>query len=511
MSKLTPILILVLLCAKAFAQNVEVARFEMPLTAKSQQSGFVILDHEIMAFAERNSTQTKGAKELDLFILDSNLVAQKSFSTSLDANLQLSSSTASDEFAAAVFASTKRTDSTKVNVVLYDRMNGKFSSFATTLPPNITLVPSVAASHTLMIAYNHNNGGSSITFFDMRDGTTRRETLQDNDFLIRNTEVLPTTDHFIVTLKRFENRHSVATDFMHFTSEGTLVNSYSYPNGENTTIGRSCCKTGSDGSLRIFATLELINNTKVSAKGFADNYDNETIGIVWISFTSGHTQSKTYLFKDIPDIDKALTPSHRLRVKQRQVQQNDSTAKRVEIAFQLLKPNLLLHNDTCIMALEAFIPIYHTETRMEFGYYGSVPTTYTVFDGYDFYSHLLFAFSDKGELLWHSHTKFDNPTDENLTRHTSEAISHNEIVTLSTSYNTLIYSVTDLSGTKLLDEDKVALPMMRQNDILASEASSYIRQWYGNNFIVFGKQTVKNRMMRKAERLVSFLQKIQYE
>ena len=189
MSKLTPILILVLLCAKAFAQNVEVARFEMPLTAKSQQSGFVILDHEIMAFAERNSTQTKGAKELDLFILDSNLVAQKSFSTSLDANLQLSSSTASDEFAAAVFASTKRTDSTKVNVVLYDRMNGKFSSFATTLPPNITLVPSVAASHTLMIAYNHNNGGSSITFFDMRDGTTRRETLQDNPQIKRIQEL----------------------------------------------------------------------------------------------------------------------------------------------------------------------------------------------------------------------------------------------------------------------------------------------------------------------------------
>lgn len=514
MKKLTLISCLICLCTGIVkAQNGEVARIELPLNAKSQQCGYVTMGRQgVLAFAENTTTAAKGMKEWGFIVTDTNLVEQNQFKATLDATLQMQSSTTSDQFAAVVFASNKRSDSTLVNIIFYDISSGKFKTFATKLPPNISLLPAAAVANTLMMAYNFNNGGAFVSFYNTENGKARHKNMQDVRFLIQNIEASTATKHFVVTLKEFEDRHSVATNFQIYKPDGIMEHSFSYPNSENATIGRSCSRIDDDGSLKVLATIERISSAKVSAKDFANNFDKVSVGVGWFCFAPEKTQSKIYLFKNIPDIDKALTPSNRLRVKQRQVQQkNDSTASKGEIGFQLLKPNLLSHNDTSIIALEAFVPFYHTETRTEFGYYGSMPTTRTVFDGYDFYAHLLFAFNDNGNLIWHSHTKFDLPIDMALKRHTNEALCLDEIVTLSTSDNTLIYSITDLNGEKLLDEEQTTLPMMKKNDILATEYSSYIRHWYDNNFIVSGKQTVRNRMMRKAERNVFFLQKTLYE
>lgn len=511
MKRLTPIVIFLAFCCSVVAQNVEVARFEMPLTTKSQQCSFVPLAEQgAIAFSE-NASAVKGVKNWDFIVLDTNLVEKSTFSTPLDVALQLQSAATSDEFAAVLFATTKRSDSTRVSVVAYDRNGGAFSTFFTALPPNITLLPASAVSHTLMIAYNLNNGGSALFFYDLRTGKEIRKNVKDDSYLIQDTEAHQNTNSFVVTFKEFEERHSIATSFFVFTAEGTLTKTYSYPNGNTTTIGRSRSRMDNDGNLEVFVTVERMGSGKVSAKNFADNFDKESVGIGWISFSSGATKSKIYLFKDIPDIDKALTPGSRLRVKQRQASLNDTTNKRVEIAFQFLKPNLLRHNDTSFMTLEAFIPVYHTETRMGFGYYGSVPTTYTVFDGYEYYSQIVFAFNEEGLMLWHNYTNYDIPLDEALYRHTSEAVCNGEVILLSPSHNTLIYSVMDINGKKLLDNETATLPLMRQNDILNSEYNSNIRLWYDNNFLVFGRQIVKNRMMRKADRFVFFLQKTQYE
>lgn len=493
------------------AQNVEVARFEMPLSTKSQQCSFVPLAEQGAIALAESASSVKGAKNWDFIVLDTNLVEQNSFSTQFDAALQLHSSATSDEFAVVLFTTTKRADSTHVSVVVYDREKGSFSSFSIVLPPNITLLPAAAVSHTLLLAYNINNGGSVISFYDVKAGKELHVSAKDSNYLIQDIEAHRNSNSFVVTMKEFVERHSVATGFLVFTSEGTLTKSFSYPNGNTTTIGRSRSRMCLDGSLEVFVTVERIGGGKVSAKNFADNFGNESVGIGWINFSNSATKSKIYLFKDIPDIDKALTPGSRLRVKQRQVQRNDTVNNRVEIAFQFLKPSLLAHNDTSIMALEAFIPVYHTETRMEFGYYGSIPTTYTVFDGYDFYSQILFAFNDEGLLLWHNYTNFDNPIDEALYRHTSEAICNGEVILISSDHNTLTYSVMDMGGRSLLDNESTTLPLMRQNDMLESEYNSNIRLWYDNKFIVFGRQILKNRMMRKADRFVFFLQKTQYE
>ena len=508
------ILLTSLLANAVKAQNLEVARYEitLPVTTKTQQCDFAMLDSMgILTVAETGTSDAKGTKAWNFTILDTNLVEQAIFNTSLDAALQLNSTTASDNYAAAVFATNKRTDSTKVCVVVYGRNEDTISSFTTALPPNITLLPSVSATHTLMLAYNSNDGGSYISFYDMKTGKTRHKHPKSENCLIQNIEALKDIDRFVVTMKEFEDKHSIATNFLIFDANGNMRKSYSYPNNNGATIGRSC-STASDSSFKIFATIERIGNTKTSAKGFADNYDKESIGIAWIDFSSNNVKSKVYQFKNIPDIDKALTPNNRLRVKQQQLSQTDTAnAKRSEIALLLLKPNIICNNDTCIMALEAFMPVYHTETRMEYGYFNSIPTTYTVFDGYDFYAQLVFAFNSKGEMLWYNHCNYDNPVDETLCRHTSEAVCNSETMLLSTNYNTLTYSIINSNGAKIVDNETTKLPLKGKNDILESESSSTTRQWYGTNFIVTGKQVVKDRRIRKSAHLVFFLQKIQYE
>jgi hypothetical protein len=167
--------------------------------------------------------------------------------------------------------------------------------------------------------------------------------------------------------------------------------------------------------------------------------------------------------------------------------------------------------DLQVFAAEAFHPVYHTETRMEYGFHGTYPIHYTVFDGYDFFSEILLAFDQEGELHWFNAARFENDLTETLFAHASEAVCHDELLVTSPSHQQLRYEVFDADGSRLLDQETISLDFYYGTDSFYHEFDAGMYQWYDDRFIVHGCQVIENPRLRNTQRVVFYVQKIQYE
>lgn len=519
MRRIAIIALLVISTCWAFAQQVETARYEQPLQSLDQGRGFVSFDQQGgMMVVETDKTDETKNRLWNFITLDTSLYELRSDLVPLPDKLDFFDAQSSRRWAAFVFQpdKTSRNDSLRFYVVTFDRNEQTFSTFSDNLPERSVLHAIGLIDGTLMLSVNNKKGGGLLAQYNLDD--QRRRTITPdiaNDFILFQFEARPDTKEFVLAAREFEEKHYKATRFMVYSKNGNLLQSHRFENGENTGLGRMCFAFDQTHQLEVVATLERESNRKVTVEGMTEDFSKEAVGVTWIKFAASGTQTKTYLFKNLPDIDRALTSSDRLRVKEELLKMRQGKKKeKGEITFQFYTPRLVDFAGYHVFVAEAFQPIYHTETRMDYGYYGmyrSYPVTYTIFDGYDFFSEILLAFDDEGELQWHNSVRFENGLTENLWPHAIESVSHDELLVASPAEQTLRYEVFDTDGSQLLHQQVMPMDFLYRTDSFDAEYEAVIDRWFGNNFLVKGRQIVQNPALRNTRRTAFYVQKLQYE
>ena len=146
-----------------------------------------------------------------------------------------------------------------------------------------------------------------------------------------------------------------------------------------------------------------------------------------------------------------------------------------------------------------------------YGYYGGYPYTYTIFDGYDFFSEVLLAFDHDGNLKWQQSVKFDNELTYSLFPHASEGVCFDELVVASPYRNNLRYTAFDKDAQILMHQQSEKLAPIYGGDYVEDEYFAQMTQWYGNRFLIYGSQIIQNSTQPQAKRSVYYLQKVQYD
>ena len=519
MRKVHLIAILLVSTCCAFAQQVETSRFEVERWSKNQDCHFVSFGEQGGMMVTSTDKANEQKEQLWNFItLDTSLYDLKSDLIPLPEKLTLFDAKSSDQWAAFVFVNEKkqRSDSVVFWVVTYQRVEQEFNTFFGLLPERSTLQSIALIDGTLMLSVNGREGNGFLSQYNLDSHSQRTITPAiNNDYVLFQLAVVPESKEFVLAVREFVEKRYKATNFFVYSRNGVLLQSHRFENGENAGLGRMCFAFDEAHRLTVLATLERETNRKVTAEGMAEDFSREAVGVTWMKFTGGEPLTKTYLFKNLPDIDEALTSGDRLRVKEELLRmQKGKKKEKGEIAFQFYTPRLVEFGGNQVFVAEAFQPVFHTETRMEYGYYGfygTYPVTYTIFDGYDFFSEILLAFDDEGELKWHNTLRFENDLCEELSSHAVEAVAHDELVVSSPSRNTLRYEVFDIDGARLLNQQTMPMDFLYRTDSFDDEYDAGISTWYGDRFLVHGCQIVQNPALRNTRRTVFYIQKIQYE
>ena len=502
-----------------FAQQVETSRFEVERWSKDQSCRFVSFGEQGgMMVSETNKFNEEKQQLWDFTTLDTSLYDLKSDLIPLPEKLELFDAKSSDRWAAFVFVHEKKQKSDSVSywVTTFNRAEQEFNTFSGRLPERSTLQSVALIDGTLMLSVNGRSGNGFLLQHNLDSHIQRTITPAiNNDYVLFQLAAIPESKEFVLAVREFVEKRYKATCFFVYSRDGVLLQSHRFENGENAGLGRMCFSFDASHRLTVYATLERESKRKVTAEGMTEDFSREAVGVTWIKFVAGEPLVKNYLFKNLPDIDEALTSGDRLRVREEMLRmQKGKKKEKGEIALQFYTPRLVRFGDNRVFVAEAFQPVFHTETRMEYGYYGfygTYPVTYTIFDGYDFFSEILLAFDDEGELKWHNTLRFENDLCDELSAHAVETVAHDELVVSSPSRNTLRYEVFDTDGTRLLTQQAMPMDFLYRTDAFDEEYDAGIFSWYGDRFLVHGCQTVQNPALRNTRRTVFYIQKIQYE
>lgn len=501
------------------AQQVEPARYEVDRWSKDQGCHFESFGAKggIMV-SQTDRTDEHKSQLWNFALLDSSLYEMRSDLIPLSSRMSFVGSASDDDFAVFLFTNDKlkKTDTISFCAICFNRKDLTYKSFGEMLPEKTVIRSVGVVDGNMMMAVNDKTGNGTLLFFDLNSNSCRSVNPSSaNSFILFQTASFQKQHCFVVAVREYENKRFVATSFLVYSPSGALLQKHRYENGENAGLGRMCFDFDENQRLVVIGTLERESNRKVDLEGVTENFDKISVGVVWVRF-DGAAQTKAYLFKNMPEIELALTASDRVRVREERIKLGKSREKdKKEIAFQFLTPRLTHFNGLSVFSAEAFVPEYHTETRMSYGYgygfYGSHPYTYTVFDGYDFISEILLAFDKDGNLKWQTSVKFDNDLTYDLTKHCGEAVCHDELVVASSYENALRYVVFDADGQPLLNQQSVDIELLHGADYVEDEYFAQIGPWFGSRFLVFGCQIIQNGVLPKPHRTVFFLQKVQYE
>ena len=519
MKNLLLIALLFLTC-RAIAQQVEPVRYEVSRWNKEQgchfesfgeQGGLMCVETE-KTDKEKHRLWSFSCVDTNLYELRNDLIPLPERLTFLDADHD-------SRFAAFLFVNDgnkKAADSLDFLVVAYDRNENAYRTFWDKWPEKSVPLSVAVADGTMLLAVNNKSGNGMLRFYDLTSNDCRTVTPSpSSSFVLFQTEAFAHHHGFVVVAKEFENKHFVSTSFLVYSSAGNLQGSYRYNNISNAALGRMVFRFDENQNLVVIGTLERETGRKVNLEGVTENFDKESLGVVWMRFAGTTPESKVYLFKDMPEIEHALTASDRVRVREERLKnQKKDKPTRGEIAFQFLTPRLTDFGDLTVFAVEAFMPYYHTETRMTYGYYGhygGYPYTYTVFDGYDFFSEILLAFDKDGHLQWQQSVKFDNELTYDLFPHASEGACFDELVVASPYHNKLRYTAFSAAGQLLMNQQEEKLEPIYGADYVDDEYFAQMKNWYDKSFFIYGSQVIQNSTQPKPRRWVYYLQKVQYE
>ena len=518
MKKLLLIAIL-FLTGVASAQQAEPVRYEVNRWNRDQDFHFQSFGEDGgLVLYETEKTDKEKHRLWSFACVDSSLYETRSDMIPLPDKLKFVDSGSDGHFAAFLFindGNKKAADSLDFLVVSFNREEKSYQTFWNKWPEKSVPLSVEVAGGTMMMALNNKSGNAALYFYDLSNLQFRMVTPSSGSNILFQTEAFGQEGRFVVAVKEYEDKRFVSTLFQVYSPLGNVQGSYHYENISNAALGRMVFRYDALQNLVVIGTLERETGRKVNLEGVTENFDKESLGVVWMRFVGATPESKVYLFKDMPEIEHALTASDRVKLREEKLKlSKKQKAVKGEVAFQFLTPRLTDFGDLTVFAVEAFMPYYHTETRMSYGYngyYGGYPYTYTVFDGYDFFSEVLLAFDLEGNLKWQQSVKFDNELTYNLYPHSSEGVCYDELVVASPYHNKLRYIALDKDARFLMNQQDEKLAPRHGGDYVEDEYYAEMTKWYGNRFLILGSQIIQNSSHPQAKRSVFYLQKVQYD
>jgi hypothetical protein len=510
---------LLFLACWASAQQVEPVRYEVNRWNKEQGCHFQSFggDGGLMLY-ETEKTDKEKHRLWSFSCVDSSLYETRNDLIPLPDKLKFVDSGSDKRFAAFLFVNEgnkKAADTLDFLVVSYNRQENTYQTFWNKWPEKSVPLSVEVVDGTMLMALNNKSGNGSLYFYDLTNNACRTVNPSSNSYVLFQTEAFTKEHCFVVAAKEYENKRFVSTTFGVYGSNGGLQGTYRYENITNAALGRMVFRFDENRNLVVIGTLERETGKKVDLQGVTESFDKESVGVVWMRFVGGTPDSKVYLFKDMPEIEHALTASDRVRLREEKLKlSKNQKAAKGEIAFQFLTPRLTDFGDLTVFAVEAFMPYYHTETRMNYGYYhyyGGYPYTYTIFDGYDFFSEVLLAFDKEGHLQWQQSVKFDNELTYDLFPHAAEGVCYGELVVASPYRNKLRFTAFDGQGQSLMNLQEEKLAPIYGADYVEDEYFAQMSRWYGNRFLIYGSQIIQNGSQPRPKRSVYYLQKVQYD
>ncbi len=225
-------------------------------------------------------------------------------------------------------------------------------------------------------------------------------------------------------------------------------------------------------------------------------------------------QQKTIEFFNFLELKnaKSLLDEKEIAMLRKKALKKNRELRDFSIDFKLLLHPIIREKDKFIVFSEVYHPQYHSENFTDFDFYGQPFTnSYTVFDGYRFTNAILATFDKDGKLLWDNNMEIRNLITFELSPKVNIYFSDGNVVLTYLSDGKIASKI--INGDNVVEKlDFSSYDLSYPDDKLLSETKSRMAYWYGNYFLCYGYEDIKNVALEgNNKRLVYYFSKIKFE
>ena len=239
---------------------------------------------------------------------------------------------------------------------------------------------------------------------------------------------------------------------------------------------------------------------------------DESTGIFAGRVNSGLQNAiRFYNFLELNNAGSIVGENDIMNLKKKALKKQKSLGE-YSLDYSVLLHEVNLVKGQYVMTAELFAPQYHTENFTDFDFYGRPYTnSYSVFDGYRFYSAVVAGFDPGGRLLWDNNIEIRNLVSFDLTP---------KIVTFPAGDDLVLCYLSDgkigskiIKGNNVVEKlDFTTMDLRYPDDKLLSETRGMLVHWYKNYFLSYGYQEIKNIALESDnKRLVFYFTKVKFE
>jgi hypothetical protein len=518
--KINPKFLLVFLLFLSFiskAQVMEPVRLELPAQIDVPAYNYEVLSEKgLLIFYESTELDEEGKRKWYFSLLDTNLREVWMQYVPLTDGLAHHSVSKSSGQMIFLFVTpeAKKVSQPVYEMLLLNLETNSFHLMGGSIPEKASVKGMSMIGNYVLLAINLQRYESDLLIYNtdnnslksIKHGIEGQSVIQ---FVAGDVE----NSRFLLALKRFENNRFAADVFMLISETGELIRTWNYKDNTNYLHAMTLLADSSDQMIVAGSFDNEIRRSSVKDAANAPELTNEAKGVFFLRFQGDEAPVGSFhSFESFTNIYKVLSTEDLIKIRQRMARSRD-VGQDMGITFQFFEPKLIRHQDQFIYSAEAFKPQYRLETRMDYDFYGLlVPFSYSVFEGYNFFSTLVVSFGAEGQLNWSSDFEIRNVLVQRLRRNVSIIPDQTGIVMALMQSGVLTSKIIANDGRQLGQVEQTKVESTFTNDRLLEERFSHINHWYNENYIVSGYQRLSNNRLRTNNpRNVFYLQKLIFD
>jgi len=218
-----------------------------------------------------------------------------------------------------------------------------------------------------------------------------------------------------------------------------------------------------------------------------------------------------YEFSDLQNFYRYLRKPSDLSVK-RGTNRAERGGKDFSIDHDLLAHDVFKWKNNYVFLAEAYYPEYRTVTTMVYDYYGRpYPSTYSVFEGFRYLTTFVAGFDSTGKMKWNNDLELRNMISQELRQKVIAWEDTDGLVLSYTDDARIASKILAESGTESTNISFTDIAPLSSRDKVYKDSNSNMTSWYGNFFLVYGYQNIRNNYQAdRSNKNVFYLNKIAF-
>ncbi len=362
------------------------------------------------------------------------------------------------------------------------------------IPEKADLVNFEVTGNTFVGGFNYFRDEAIVIIKNMTNDEEKIVKFAGQPSFIKNIRFNPLAAQVYVAVNIYQERKQSAIYLNGYDFNGNLQTSILVtPTRESEKLMNAQINFQSSDEIYILGSFNNLNG-KLSKTDEA-NQGEESEGFYMAKIQNGEQKFiKLHRLVDFKNITQILN-NEQLQSVNSDLKKSKKKGTESTLYYELLIHDLIKNGDDFVLLAEAYYPEYHQVSTMSYDFYGRpMPYYYTVFDGYRYFNAFVAGLNTSGDLTWSNGIKIWDVTSFTLQKKVEVFFNAGESVLFYNHEGKIVSKV--MSGYEDIGEvEHTKIATRFPEDFQMEATQGMVKHWYGNFFVAYGYQTLKNNTL----------------